>query len=80
MKAVLVIDMPKSCRECRLYRPYEFRQAVHCGGNFRDINFSDGDKPYWCPLKPLPQRYDEDVMREQKGWNRCLDEILGDSK
>lgn len=31
-------------------------------------------------IKRLPQRYDEDLMREQKGWNRCLDEILGETE
>lgn len=25
-KSILVIDTPKSCRKCRLYRAYEFRQ------------------------------------------------------
>lgn len=47
------------------------------------------DKPDWCPLKPIPEKKEEmgmprtpsmnDIKRIgfQKGWNACIDEILG---
>ena len=54
MKAIIVIDMPKVCGECR---------ASFCGdvwycyaGEYRRPLFTENiqEKPSWCPLKPLP--------------------------
>lgn len=41
-------------------------------------------KPDWCPLKPLPEKddfddpYDEYYTGYRGGWNRCLEEIVGE--
>lgn len=41
-------------------------------------------KPDWCPLKPLPEKddfddpYDEYYTGYRDGWNRCLEEIVGE--
>ena len=41
-------------------------------------------KPDWCPLKPIPQRANHpdwcDGGRYDKGYNACIDEILGDKE
>ena len=45
-------------------------------------------KPDWCPLKPLPEKYDIEAERNkphdidcdwefESGYNVCIDEILG---
>ena len=70
MKAILVIDMPKNCKECQLL--YE-KDACY-GKNTKDSMFlplvcngSSGEYrvnqfPYdkkrvdWCPLRPIPNR------------------------
>ena len=60
MKAILVIDMPKVCGECR---------ASFCGdvwycyaGEYRRPLFTENiqEKPSWCPLKPLKH----DVLKD----------------
>lgn len=41
-------------------------------------------KPDWCPLMDLPEKdnfddpYDEYYTGYRDGWNRCLDEIVGE--
>lgn len=41
-------------------------------------------KQDWCPLKPLPEKddfddpYDEYYTGYRDGWNRCLEEIVGE--
>ena len=85
MKAILVIDMPKVCGECR---------ASFCGdvwycyaGEYRRPLFTENiqEKPSWCSLKPLPQKKPKDNSNElnlgyELGWNACLDEILGETE
>ena len=69
MKTVLVIDIPEgeNINEC-VADIFIHDLNVRGIANYNDV-----------PLRPLPKRYDEDLMREQKGWNRCLDEITGES-
>lgn len=61
-KAILVIDMPRSCMECdiRFMDEYSDWCPVHVYEGQEDvfkykINFT---KPDWCPLKPLPEKID----------------------
>lgn len=75
MKAILVVNMPKNCAECK------FR--------FNICSAVDWDeRPSWCPLKPIPQKLDEmsnidsslfcqNMKGDQFciGWNECLEEI-----
>lgn len=65
MKAIIVIDMPKVCGECR---------ASFCGdvwycyaGEYRRPLFTENiqEKPSWCPLRPLPEK-DEEPEEELK--------------
>ena len=79
MKAILVIDMPENCRECPV-QSCGFCQAKDGGKFICDIKI----KPDWCPLKPMPQRANHpdwcDGGRYDKGYNACIDEILGDKE
>lgn len=91
-KAVLVIDMPKSCSKCKFL--YEFQGIKKCqlmnvlnngASKLSQSTFTEKrhDK---CPLKELPERETEmtdaddlgkDYVRgTMDGWNACLDEIL----
>jgi hypothetical protein len=82
-KAILAIDMPKDCYECPL--------AIETIHNSRTCCITkctvmyDGKFP-WCPLKPVPEKRDENGIWTMSGyiddgysngWNDCLDEILG---
>lgn len=60
MKAILVIDMPANCMQCR-FRDSEWCSVEDCAKNdgslviYRDIhNFKRHEG---CPLKPIPKYY-----------------------
>lgn len=70
MKAILVIDMPKECNECRL------NIEGICGATEEPIYSIK------CPLKPLPSTRNDDMEERgfnigmfNYGWNECLREI-----
>lgn len=84
-KAILVIDMPESCDKCPLF--HGFYTDMTCGANNYGIDY-----PYpkdfrqgWCPLKPLPEKYDMECAVYDRdysgdyeyGYNACINEILG---
>lgn len=88
-KAILVIDMPESCDMCPLF--HGFYSDMTCGANNYGINYPypKDFKQDWCPLKPLPEKYDIEAERNkphdrdydwefESGYNVCIDEILGD--
>lgn len=76
MKAVLVIEMPKTCDEC----PLHVRECL-CDWCVLDAYDIDA-----CPLKPLPKKKNEINVGQMNaeeyfkgvGWNACLKEIEGD--
>lgn len=77
-KAILVIDTPKNVEEC----------SAKLVRMFGCILFSEGRcKRNDCPLKPLPQHKITDLEKTtdyscgwEKGYNVCLDEILGEEE
>ena len=80
-KAILVIDMPKCCRECMCYvlgARYNFCEVA------RFAIFDNTTKPDWCPLKPLPEKmegYDSIKWQWGKyedGWNHCINNLIDD--
>lgn len=88
-KAVLVMDMPESCSKCMFL--YEFSGIKNCslmnvmyGGASRlsQSNFTKcrHDK---CPLRPMPEkdkRIDTCLNKQYvRGWNACIDVIIGDN-
>lgn len=95
-KAVLVMDMPIDCMSCSLchkgeliYRgDFLYKQTYMCIARPEEVEefyLKDvfGDKPSWCPLRPVPEK--KRVMNDMcdrvhfhnKGYNSCIDEILG---
>ena len=80
-KALLVIDMPKNCRECPLHVSYG---RPYCIKTMRDVVVKDkfALRPEWCPLIKAPEKAYNGTTFENsnaytKGWNACVDEILG---
>ena len=73
------MDMPSSCIECNLQQ-YEICHAVRKSivGTPTDLK----NKPYWCPLKPMPEKevlltYPEYRENDYSlGYNACIDELL----
>lgn len=86
-KSILVIDTPESCSKCPCFGG--FYSDLCCKAlNNRGINY-----PYpadfrqdWCPLKPLPEKYEIDRSNKccdpfyqfefEHGYNQCIDEII----
>lgn len=72
MKAVLVIDTPKNCSECKLMYLQGIGESI-CNA----VDWEE--RPSWCPLKDLPQKIEgkrEKFMPTYSlGWNDCLDAI-----
>ena len=81
-KAILVMDMPKNCYECKLH---------FTKGNCEDICMEKDKyievniftrKPKWCPLREVPRKqmhYPSDDASQRcakNGWDACIDEIL----
>ncbi len=81
-KAILVIDMPKSCDKCDLGLQYG---SICCViGNTYSLN---GTKSCECPLKPLGQKVEEyglETWNTRDGIFLCekglFDEIYGDEE
>jgi len=84
-KAILVIDMPSCCNECKIrvddeysnWCPYDNSEP---NGVWKYVD--NGTKPDWCPLKPVPKKLDRnDSIYYQwgdyeDGWNHCIDCIV----
>lgn len=84
-KAILVIDMPKSCKDCAIMFPdeYSYWCPVKVPENQTDVYsyIEKTKKPTWCPLKPAPEPqfvWLDDGDDWERGYNDCLSEILGD--
>ena len=73
MKAILVIDMPTSCRECPCGDWNICSAMVKTHTNKMSEQRED-----WCPLKPMPSKKNLDFHPNivyANGWNDCLKEI-----
>lgn len=90
-KSVLVIDTPKSCMRCHfglIIGNYFFCAiTIDKDGVFKQIrnDLYGVKKQDWCPLKPLPEKFDGEKNRKlgdfeplfKIGWNACINEITG---
>lgn len=76
-KAMLIMDMPSSCKECPCLNDVD-----ECEGVYKDVD-DIGRKPTWCPLREVPQKkvscFSDNAYRSllKQGYNACIDEILG---
>ncbi len=87
-KAILIMDMPQSCFQCRFLRidTEHVKVTERCGALEvgRRLDTESYDKPDWCPLRELPEKIPKpksgyDITNKtlyRTGWNACLDEIL----
>lgn len=89
-KAILIIDMPSCCNECKLR--FDDDYSYWCSYDNPEPNgvfqyIVNRTKPDWCPLRPLPEKYEIDRSKcsdpfyefeFEYGYNQCIDEILGE--
>lgn len=75
-KAVLVIDMPECCDDCKLSN-YSDSWKLYCCYTGEVV---DKIKPDWCPLKSAPEEqavwFDDEGSDWERGYNHCLHEIV----
>ena len=94
-KAILVMDMPESCRTCYLRVIGSVNFLNFCtGADCRKIDqmkiINENIKPDWCPLRPMPEKkqlsgdvHNVQSMAEEisaASWNACIDEITTNQK
>ena len=82
MKAVLVVDTPKTCKECRC------QMMLVCVPADEDIDEYVNPSttiPKWCPLRPLPLKGTMENVNECEynrgfvdGRNHCIELITGE--
>lgn len=76
-KSILVMNTPKNCYECCLNNDHFCGVVGNCTVKFAN------SRPDWCPLKAVPERYDNVACDGSPfyhmcvGWNNCVDEIGG---
>ena len=80
-KVILVMDTPESCWQCVLHSYRYCDVAGRCVDKYMDVDAKN--RPEWCPLMPIPERefiwHDDEGSDWERGFNACLDEILGGS-
>ena len=83
-KAILVIDMPNSCKECSLFGS-NYADMCCKGMNNRGIDypFPEDFRQDWCPLKEAPKKDEEYHLLEwgagyKMGWNDCVNYVTSD--
>lgn len=80
MKAMLIMDMPSSCRNCPcIDTSYEFH-GCKVTGKTLELEDRYEKRPIHCPLREVPQKPDYPPINENSyvaGYNACIDEILG---
>lgn len=83
-KAMLIMDMPSSCDKCPSFGSHY--TDMTCRANGRSINYPypKEKRQEWCPLREAPQKKEDNLSIHLpynegylKGWNDCIDELLG---
>lgn len=79
MKAILVIEMPKNCAECKLIYLQGIGEGI-CNA----VDWEE--RPKWCPLRPIPEKQ---VNKPNTGgftrgftygWNECIRRNFGETE
>ena len=87
MKAVLVINMPRTCEYCQFICSSDGGSPWLCAvSSAKNTMMTYKCKPSWCPLKLLPERDNESHVLPaleldewySEGWNDCLNAITGE--
>ena len=84
-KGIIVVDAPESCEMCEFMTYNEFGDRFCIVNTYAYIDdIIEDDKPRWCPIQLMPAKINhkarQSLQQEQvvKGWNDCIDKILGE--
>ncbi len=77
-KGYILVDMPKSCRDCEFF-------GLVCRITNEKCKYYDEDgRPDWCPIRELPKKMEvcgrypnpgEPVPSYRIGWNKCIEQM-----
>ena len=76
-KAILIIDMPSCCDECKFLNDNHDYPECIVTGETKGYTFRIREqKMSKCPLKPAPEK--KEVLRDDwsDGYNACLEDVL----
>lgn len=84
-KSFVVIDTPKCCLRCPLFKPFAFGvKGGICSIKHESYVKDELGKPDYCPLIKVPEKmvvedrwYSEDYAR---GYDACIDELMKKGK
>lgn len=83
-KAMLIIDMPNSCRDCPLHEMSGSFNKLLCVPLQKSYDKFINERPNQCPLRFIPSKHYHSAygvgqieMSDDKVWNSCIDTILG---
>lgn len=92
-KAILVMDMPKSCSECSICASWQesaFSAREYWCPVMQNKDVEPNKRPDWCPLKKIPRKLEREIVKEDynggyshgivHGYNGCIDDILKGSE
>ena len=88
MKAMLIMDMPSSCKNCSLKFKHEMgckqKTFASCKMFPTLVIKNEKIRQEYCPLREVPQKKVDDLAIYMpfcdgfiEGYNQCIDEILG---
>lgn len=82
-KAILITDMPKSCKDCELAMPLQCYTII----TLEEIPNMHTKRLKACPLKSMPEKKrtrgkesENNMLCFNAGYNACLDEIMKEEK
>ena len=76
-KAILVMDMPKTCYECRLSNRLNPDELILCDGKIvSDTSTIFNLRPGWCPLREIPKRLNSNNLIATAKENNLLMTLL----
>ena len=86
-KSILVVDTPSSCKSCKFYDEWWCKIKDRCP----EDDMGENGIAIWCPLRPLPEvrdthchygnwELDRIINSQSRGWNWCIDEIMGETE
>ena len=86
-KGIIVVDIQEYCDYCPAGRIFGIESGVECllapKGHAVSGYGYHVDKPDWCPIRPVPEEINRASLGDmgyKRGWNACLEEILGNAK
>ena len=83
-KGYLTIDIPDNCKSCPLFVDIKTDDAFYsyCSKTHTYVSLP-WHMAYWCPIKSMPEKMSATatgIIGYVQGWNKCIEEITGETE